>query len=44
MISVVSVDAIVRHCLMIPASGENSVDFHEVYERSRWADEFHEDV
>jgi hypothetical protein len=44
MISVVSVDAIVRHCLMIPASGENSVDYHEVYERSRWADEFHEDV
>ena len=44
MISVVSVDAIVRHCLMIPASGDNSVDFHEVYERSRWADEFHEDV
>jgi hypothetical protein len=44
MISLVSVDAIVRHCLMIPSHGDKSVDFHEVYERSRWANEFHEDT
>ena len=44
MICLVSVDAIVCHCLMIPAHGENSVDYHEVYERSRWADEFHIDI
>jgi hypothetical protein len=44
MFSLVSVDAIVRHCLMIPAHGDNSVDFHEVYARSLWANEFHEDI
>jgi hypothetical protein len=44
MYSLVSVDAIVRHCLMIPAHGKNSVDFHEVYPRSLWANEFHEDT
>jgi hypothetical protein len=44
MICLVSVDAIVRHCLMVPAHGANSVDYHEVYERSRWANEFHEDI
>jgi hypothetical protein len=31
MISLVSVDAIVRHCLMIPAHGKKSVNYHEVY-------------
>ena len=44
MINVVSVDSIVRHCLMIPIEGEDSVAFHEIYERERWANEFHEDI
>ena len=44
MICLASVDAIVRHCLMIPSHGEPSVEYHEVYERSQWANEFHEDI
>jgi hypothetical protein len=44
MICLASVDAIVRHCLMIPSNGDSSVEYHEVYERSRWANEFHEDI
>jgi hypothetical protein len=41
MISLVSVDSIVRHCLMIPRDGPKSTVFHEVWERKLWADEFH---
>jgi hypothetical protein len=41
MISLVSVDAIVRHCLMIPQDGPQGDIFHEVWERKLWADEFH---
>lgn len=44
MINLVSVDAIVRHCLMIPVDGVDSILYHEVYERERWANEFHEDM
>jgi hypothetical protein len=44
MISLLSVDAIIKHCLMIPVHGENSVDYHKVYKRSLWANEFHEDI
>jgi hypothetical protein len=45
MINLVPVDVIVRHCLMIPAEGEDSVVYHEqVYERERWANEFHEAI
>jgi hypothetical protein len=41
MITLVTVDAIVRHCLMIPQDGPNSTIYHEVWERNLWADEFH---
>jgi hypothetical protein len=41
MICLVSVDAIVRHCLMIPQDAPNGIIFHEVWERKLWADEFH---
>jgi hypothetical protein len=41
MICLVSVDAIVRHCLMIPRDGPESNVYHEVWERKLWADEFH---
>jgi hypothetical protein len=40
LISLVNVDAIVRHCLMIPENDE-AHGFHEVWSRERWADEFH---
>ena len=39
MISLVSVDAIVRHCLMIPENNELN-GFHEIWSRERWGDEF----
>ena len=39
----VTPDSIVRHCLMIPYSvDEDNTTFHEVWQRERWADEFHE--
>ena len=41
MISLVSVDAIVRHCLMISADGTLGSVFHEVWEQKLWGDEFH---
>jgi hypothetical protein len=41
MISMVSVDSIVRHCLMIPQDGPTGNIYHEVWERHLWADEFH---
>ena len=44
MINLVSVNAIVQHCLMIPVQGENSVVYHKVYQRDRRANEFHKDL
>lgn len=37
---IVSVDAIVRHCLMVPEHDGVSPVHHEVWERERWANEF----
>ncbi len=44
MINLVSVDAILQHCLMIPVQGENSVVYHEMHQRDRWAYKFHKDL
>jgi hypothetical protein len=41
MITLVTVDAIVRHYLMIPQDGPKTTIYHEVWERKLWADEFH---
>jgi hypothetical protein len=40
LITLVNVNAIVRHCLMIPEN-DDAHGFHEVWSRERWADEFH---
>jgi hypothetical protein len=38
-VSLMDVDAIVRHCLMIPENDEGH-GYHEVWEKERWAKEF----
>jgi len=38
-IAVISVESIVRHCLMIPEN-DKMEGFHEIYGRDRWAGQF----
>jgi hypothetical protein len=35
----IDVDAIVRHCLMIPENDE-AHGYHEIWDKERWASEF----
>jgi hypothetical protein len=40
LITLVNVNAIVRHCLMVPENNDEH-GYHEIWSRERWADEFH---
>ena len=41
LITMVSVNSIVRQCLMVPEN-DDAHGYHEVWSRERWANEFHE--